>query len=505
MYTLIPIAAVVFIFFAVFMAAMQRYKRCPSDKLLVVYGKTGRDVTGATRSARCIHGGAAFVWPMIQSYEFLDLKPITIDVNLRSALSLQNIRLHVPSIFTVAISADEGLMLNAAVRLLGLKKDQIRETAENIIIGQLRAVIATMTIEEIIADRVKFLENIRVSVGTELAKIGLNLINVNIKDIQDESDYIEALGKEAAARAINEAIKVVAERDRDGHIGKARAEQDQRIQVADADSKAVEGENTAAVTIANSQADRREREAEAEKRAIAAERVQAAKAKEESYVAEEAAEKTRAVRDRATQQADTIVPARIAKERIEIEAEAEAEKMRREAKGRGDATFNEMEGEARGINEILTKRAAGLEKIVDAAGSDPNAAALLMVVENLAELARIQVDAIKGIKIDKVVVWDTLGGGTDGDGKPSTAKFMSGMIGALPMWDELFKSAGFNLGDFFSKATKAPDSVSGGDLVVDDSDVEEVEDVSDIRDEFDDSDVKDESNDSDVEEIPYRE
>ena len=454
-YILLPIIALVFIFFVVFIGAIRRYKRCPSDSLLVVYGKTGKDIEGTTRSARTIHGGAAFIWPLIQDYAYLDLKPITIDVNLRSALSKQNIRIHVPSIFTVAISAQEGVMLNAAVRLLGLKRSQIEETAENIIIGQLRAVIATMDIEEIITDREKFLENVRVGVGSELVKIGLTLINVNVKDIQDESGYIEALGKEAAARAINEAKKVVAERDRDGEVGRARAEQDQRVQTADANSKAVEGENTAKITIANSNSDRREREAEAEKRAVAAERVQTAKAKEESYLAEQAAEVKRAERDRATQRADTIIPAEIDKERITIEAEAEAEKLRREAKGMGDATYNEMEGEARGINEILTKRADGLGKIVKAAGLDPKAAALLMIAEKLPDIARIQVDAIKGIKIDKVTVWDNLGGGSgDGSGVPNTAKFMSGMLNALPMWNDLFKSVGFNISEFFEKTDK---------------------------------------------------
>ncbi len=458
MYILVPITALVVIIFVVFIAAMRRYKRCPSDKLLVVYGRTGRDEEGSTRSARCIHGGAAFVWPLIQDFEFLDLKPITIEVNLRSALSKQNIRIHVPSIFTVAISTQEGSMLNAAVRLLGFRKDQIEETAENIIIGQLRAVIATMTIEEIITDRDKFLENVRISVGSELIKIGLNLINVNIKDIVDESGYIEALGKEAAARAINEAKKTVAERDRDGEVGKARAEQDQRIQTADANAKAVKGENTAKVDIANSNSDRREREAEAEKKAVAAERVQSAKAKEESYLAEETAEMKRAERDRATQTADIIIPTRIAKERIEIEAEAAAEKLRRDAKGKGDATYNEMEGEARGINEILSKRAAGLQKIVEAAAHDPQAAALLMVIEKLPEIAKIQVEAIKGIKIDKVVVWDNLAGSGDGSSlgtnTPKTAQFMSGMLGALPQWNELFKSVGFNMADLFKKAAE---------------------------------------------------
>ncbi len=486
MYAIIPLTALVLIVFLVLIGAMRRYKRCPADKLLVIYGKTGRDASGAARSAKVIHGGASFVWPLVQDYEYLDLKPITIDINLRSALSRQNIRIHVPSIFTVAISGQEGVMLNAAIRLLGFSKEHIRETAENIIIGQLRAVIATMTIEEIITDREKFLENVRISVGTELNKIGLQLINVNIKDIVDESDYIEALGKEAAARAVNEAKKNVAERNRDGEIGKARAEQDQRIQVADANSKAVDGENKAAVAMANSNSERREREAEANKRATAAERVQAAKASEESYSAEQVAETKRAERDRATQKADTIIPAQIAKERVEIEAEAAAEKMRREAKGKGDATYNEMQGEARGIFEILEKRAAGLGKIVAAAGMDSKAAAMLMVAEKLPDLAEIQVEAIKGINIDKVVVWDNLGAGSpDGDHRPSTAKFMSGMLGSLPMWNDLFKSAGFNISDFFEKTAEEQKSAfkqkSSDRPVDDDGDSEIVNDYEETE------------------------
>ena len=209
---LIAITALVVIFFSLVISAMRRYKRCPSDRLLVIYGKTGKDTSGESRSAKCIHGGAAFVWPLIQDYMYLDLTPIAIDVNLRSALSLQNIRINVPSNFTVGISTEENVMLNAAVRLLGLKQDQVKDTAENIIIGQLRAVIATMKIEEINQDREKFLENVREAVGNELRKIGLYLINVNIKDIVDESGYIEALGKEAAARAINEARVNVAQK-----------------------------------------------------------------------------------------------------------------------------------------------------------------------------------------------------------------------------------------------------------------------------------------------------
>ena len=156
------------------------------------------------------------------------------------------------------------------------------------------------------------------NVETELKKIGLRLINVNVTDISDESGYIEALGKEAAAKAINDAKRTVAEKNRDGSIGVANADRDQRVQVSEADALAIEGENSAKIQVAMSDAQRREKEAEALRLATAAEKIQAAKAKEEAYVAEQQAEAARAAREKATQEADIIVSTEIAKRRAEL-------------------------------------------------------------------------------------------------------------------------------------------------------------------------------------------
>lgn len=437
------LAAVVVGFFILFIITLvRRYKRCPSDKILVIYGRVGKSEDG-TKSARCIHGGAALIWPVIHEYEWLDLRPISIEVELKSALSKQNIRVDVPSSFTVGISTEPSIMNNAAERLLGLSRDEIHGIARDIIFGQLRLVIATMEIEEINSNRDKFLANVAHSVEAELKKIGLKLINVNITDIKDESGYIEALGKEAAAHAINEARKSVAEKNRDGSIGEAIAVQDQRVQVAKADSEAVEGENRAKVTIANSDAERRVREAEAEKLAIAAEKVQAAKALEESYSAERVAEDARAERDKASQYADIVVPAEIDKQKIEIDAEAEAENIRRIAKGEADAILFKKQAEAQGLYEVLTKQAQGLEQIVKAAGDNSKDAVLLLVADKLPELVKTQAEAIKNIKIDKVTVWDS-GNGAE-NGKTSTANFLSGLYKSVPPLEEMFNMAGMEL------------------------------------------------------------
>ncbi|MCH7397668.1 SPFH domain-containing protein [Belliella sp. DSM 107340] len=485
---IVVVAAIVL--FVTILALVSRYKRCPSDKILVIYGRTGGT------SARCVHGGGAFIWPVIQDFAFLDLKPLSIEANLTNALSRQNIRVDVPCRFTIAISTETDSMNTAAERLLGLSSEQIQELAKDILFGQLRLVIATMTIEEINSDRDKFLENISKNVDSELKKIGLKLINVNVTDIKDESGYIEALGKEAAAKAINEAKISVAEQEkigetgkaladrekdtqiaethrdrdvkiaitqkdkeisiataqRDETIGKAEAERDTRVKTSEANAVAIKGENEAKISIAQSEANRREKEAEALRIALASEKVQEAKALEESYVAEQRAELARSERERSTQIANIVVPAEIAKQRAIIEAQAAAETIRENAKGEADAIFAKMEAEANGLYEILTKQADGYRQVVAAAGGDPTKAFQLLLIEKLPELVKTQVEAVKNIKIDKITVWDS-GNGQADNGNSSTANFVSGMMKTVPPLNDLFNMAGLNLPTYL----KGPD------------------------------------------------
>ena len=434
--------AILFVGAIIMLAALlNRYRRCPSDKILVIFG-----TRGTNGSAKCIHGGGAFVWPIIQDYAYLSLTPISIEANLTNALSRQNIRVDVPCRFTVGISTEGDSMNNAAERLLGLKPTDIQEMARDIL-------FASVSIEELNSDRDKFQENIMKNVEIELKKIGLKLINVNVTDIKDESGYIEALGKEAAAKAINEAKVSVAEQDKIGEIGRAEAMKETRIRTSEANAMAIAGENKAKVEVANSDADRREREAEAQRRAVAAEKVAQAKALEEAYSAERLAETARAERERASQQANVIVAQEVEKRRIVIEAEAEAEQKRVQAKGEADAIFAKMEAEAKGLYEILTKQAEGYDKMIRAAGGDANKAYMLLLLEKLPELVRTQVEAIKGINIDKVTVWDN--GGQSADGKGSTANFVSGLLKSVPPLADLFDQAGMSLPEYLGKRNQS--------------------------------------------------
>lgn len=463
--------------FGTFTFIASRYRRCPSDRILVVYGKVG-----GQKSANCFHGGACFVWPVFQDYSYLSLIPIPIDIQLRGALSQQNIRVNTPSTFTVGISTEPGIMENAAERLLGQNTGQIQELAKDIIFGQMRVVIATMPIEEINADRDKLIANIANGVEVELRKVGLRLINVNVQDITDESGYIDALGREAAARAISEAKVKVSQQERDGDIGAAEADREKRVSVAAATALAVKGENESAVQIAQSLASRREREAEAHRLATAAEKVAEAKSLEEAYAAEESAERQRAKRDEATQMASIIVEAEIQKKKIEvlaeaekirvrltaeadrlkIELQAEAEKRRIELTAEGDGARQRLtqQGEADGLRAVMEAQAAGtlaqlkaradgFRAIVAAAGG-ADQAARLMVTEQLPKLVEEQAKAISNLKIDKITVWDS---GKGADGKNSTAGFVSGLASSLPPIHEIARSAGIELPAYLGKAS----------------------------------------------------
>ena len=433
-----------------FILIITRYKRCASDEILVVFGRVG-----GGRASKCIHGGATLVWPLIQDWKKMKLTPMTINIPLRNALSMQNIRINVPSTFTVGISTDPIIMNNAAERLLHLEINEIEAMASEIIFGQLRLTVASLTIEQINQDRDQFLESIRDNVGAELNKIGLNLINVNITDITDESEYIESIGKKAAATAVNAAKADVAIADRDGAIGAAqanrdkdiqvaenaaeaekgmkRANSDQRIYVQQQEALAIEGENTSKASIADYNAHLAEKEAEAMRRAEVARRTAEMEVQKAQYLLEQERLK-----------AEEIVREEIAKTQIEIAAEAEAERQRRVASGEADAVLMKYKAEAEGIQAVLEAKATGYANLVASAGGDAKAAATLLMVEKLEDIVARQVEAISNLQIDKITVWDSAGG----NGEGSTANFVSSLIHSLPPVHDVAKMAGVELPDY---------------------------------------------------------
>ncbi len=508
----VPVIALAIFLAVSLMYLASRYRRCPSDKILVVYGKVGEG-----QSSKCIHGGGVLVWPLVQDYRYLSLTPITIGIPLQNALSLQNIRINVPSTFTVGISTVPETMQNAAERLLELHVDNIEAMAREIIFGQLRLTVASLTIEQINQDRESFLTSIRKNVEPELNKIGLYLINVNITDITDESAYIAALGKKAAAEAINKAKVDVAEQEKLGAVGEAEANRERAIQVAqnvagsekgqkqaEADRRVyVQQQETAAMVgeaAANremeikvaqnvAESEKGKKQAEADRRvyvqgqeaeAVKGENLAAANIAD--YNAQLAVKQAMALQlgEVARRQAEAeiqkaqylaelerlnaqeVVVKEIEKRKIEISAEAEAEKLRREARGQADAILAKYEAEAKGIRQVLDSKAAGYQHMVESCHGDAKSAATFLMVEKIEDIVAFQVEAIKNLKIDKITVWDS--GSADGKGS-STANFASSLIKALPPLHEIASMAGVELPSYLGKMTG--DGDGGPELTVD--------------------------------------
>ena len=465
-----PIIAIVILVISTIAFLASRYKRCPSDKILVVYGKVG-----GGQSANCIHGGGAMIWPLIQDYAYMDLTPMTINIPLQKALSLQNIRINVPSTFTVGVSTEPGVMNNAAERLLNLDAKNIEEMAKEIIFGQLRLTVASLTIEQINQDRESFLESIRKNVSPELNKIGLYLINVNITDITDESDYIGSIGKKAAAEAINQAKIDVAEQEKHGAIGEAAAGREKEIKVAENLAEAEKGRKKAEadrriyVQVQETQAVNGEKKAEADRRiyvqeqealAISGEnkaKAEIADANAQLAIKQANAKKLGEVADRDAQveiqkaqyraeqerlNAEEVVRQEIEKRKVEIAAEAEAEKVRREARGNADGILLKYTAEARGIKQVLESKALGYSQLVNSCNGDAKAAATLLMIEKLEDLVTLQVEAIKNLKIDKITVWDS---GNGDKGGATTANFLSGLVKSLPPLHDIAQLSGLDL------------------------------------------------------------
>ncbi|MEO1277801.1 MAG: SPFH domain-containing protein [Planctomycetota bacterium] len=508
-FALIGIGVILFVALLVIWFLASRIQRCPPNRVLVVWGSAGK--TGR----RCYNGGIKVVFPVIQQHAYMSTEPLVIDIPLEGALSLNNIRVNVPATFTVRICPDPILMAAAAENLLGKPPQAIRELAQDIILGQLRLVIATLSIEEINKDREKFESLIRENVTQEINKIGLELINVNIRDITDESGYITAIGQRAAADAINKAKVEVAQADRDGATGEAVANRERTVSVAKEDAAATEGEKDAErkqrVAIAELEAQAITGEAEskrnqdiavaernaetiaAEKRAEQLKRIQVAEAEARAVEGENSSQaqiaeynaKLAEVRAESQRRADVaaaealeailkaereqelarlskeeLAPQEIEKQRVEIAAEAEAEKQRREARGEADAVLAKYQAEAEGVQQVLEAKAEGYRKLMEAAADNPQVAPTLLLIEQLPELVAQQVKAISNLRIDKVTVWDSGRGASSGvEGKAgvggATSDFLSGLIGSLPPVHELAKQAGVELPGALGRVTES--------------------------------------------------
>jgi flotillin len=352
------------------------------------------------------------------------------------------------------------------------------------------------------------------SLEPELKKIGLVLINVNITDITDESGYIQAIGKKAASQAVQQATIDVAQQEKMGAIGVAEAQREKSIQVAnanklreigiheaqreqavriaqldkeqkvgeqtagferdaqvkdaertmrialaDANAKAITGENLAQADIAAAQAALQVKQAESFQLGETRKREAEAAVQEAQNRAMAKAALAQAARVEAERRAEVEAPAKAEKAKVIVEAEAEAEKRRIEAEGQASAIFAKLQAEAKGNYEILAKKGEGLQRIIEACGGAQPAFQMLML-EHLDVLAETAAKAISNIKFDKVVVWEN--GSALGEGPSNTARFLQSMARTLPPLMQVMKDVGgVEVPEYFARLTPDAEPMNG--------------------------------------------
>lgn len=432
------------------------YRRCGANEFLIKSGKLfGKESTDDF--VQVYHGGGTFVVPMLQKVDSLPTKPFPITIPLQGALSKKNIRVDVPSSFTIRISTkSKALMQNAAKSLVGQTFEGIRKQADEIITGQLRAVIATMTIEQINADRDEFMKAIEQNVNTELNKIGIEIVNVNITDITDESGYIAALGKKAAEEAVQQALIDVAIQQKSGDVGvetanternvavadqqaqsatgEKEAESKKRREVASFESEAVAGENLSKAKIATANAELAEAEANAKEREDVA-----------TANAATAILKAQKETEQAKMEKEAIVSEEIEKKKVLIKAQAEAEAITVVAKAKADAVKLEKAAEAEGIQKVLEAKAKGFDELFKTVGEDQKHLIPTMeVVKSLPSIVEAQAKLVNGIKFEKIIVHDGAGG-------DATAGFVKSLAKAMPQIHDILESAGIEAPNMLGK------------------------------------------------------
>ena len=193
MLVLIAVLATAFVGAWVVMLAT-RFKRCPSNKLLVVYGQ------GVPDGLQVQHGGARLVWPLIQGYAFLSLEPLTVELPTAAVFTRESIRATIRGNFGMAIGTAPALMRAAAERLLGLDDAALRRIGEEESAAALRELAGQLAIEMIFRDRDRFGEELHLMLDGRLARYGMKVISVRIGEISDDGGVIAALEQETRER-----------------------------------------------------------------------------------------------------------------------------------------------------------------------------------------------------------------------------------------------------------------------------------------------------------------
>ena len=453
---------ILFVIFVGFGFYSSRYKKVGPNQVLVISGRRREmmnPVTGKRERVgfRIVKGGGTFIIPVLERVDVLSMEILTIEVEVRSVYTVEGVPVHVDGVAQIKIRGEDASIYTAAEQFLSKGPDGIVYVAHETLAGHLRAILGMLTVEEIYKDRDAFAQKVLEVSGSDLANMGLEIVSFVIKDIRDDKEYLESLGRTRTAEVKRDAVKGEAEAQRDATIAQAHAARDATIQSASARQEGETAKYEAETKIAASQKSYR---------------VQKAKYDEESNRSEVQAELARTLQEKITNQEITAQdvqievvakqkqievqqqevqrrareleatvekPAEAEKYRIETLANARKHQIETEAAGEAESTRLRGKGDAdaikaRGLAEAEVIQAQGyaeaeaMEKKAQAWQKYNQAAIIQQLIEALPEVASAIAQPLA--QTDRIVIINS--GGGDGAGASKVTADVTNIVAQVP-------------------------------------------------------------------------
>jgi flotillin len=245
---------VVVVFFLLVILVLSRYTKVGPNQVLIVSGRKHRLEDGSVVGFRIVKGGGTFVYPVLEKVDILSLELLTIDVQTPEVYTSKGVPVKVDGVSQIKVKGDDVSIRTAAEQFLGKSQDEVRNVATQTLEGHLRAILGTMTVEEIYQNRDAFASKVQEVAAGDMANMGLGIVSFTIRDIRDSQGYLDALGKPRIAQVKRDATIAQAEADRDSIIRSAQANQAGQEAKFQADTKVAEAQRDYQMNVANYQA-----------------------------------------------------------------------------------------------------------------------------------------------------------------------------------------------------------------------------------------------------------
>jgi flotillin len=460
-WAILAAVAILFVMFVGFGFYASRYKKVGPNQVLVVSGRRREmlnPVTGKTERVgfRVVKGGGTFIIPVLERIDILSMEILTIEVEVRSVYTVEGVPVHVDGVAQIKIRGEDVSIYTAAEQFLSKGPEGIVYVAHETLAGHLRGILGMLTVEEIYKDRDAFAQKVLEVSGSDLVNMGLEIVSFVIKDIRDDKEYLESLGRTRTAEVKRDAVKGEAEAQRDATIAQANAARDATVQSAEARQEGETAKYKAETKIAQAHRDYRVQKAEYDEASNRSE-VQAELARtlqekitNQEIMAEEvqievvAKQKQTEVQEQEVARRERELEATVQKpaeaERFRIETLASAKKFQTETEAAGDAEATRVQGmgqadavKARGLAEAEVIQAQGfseaeaMEKKAEAWKKYNQAAIIQQLIEALPEVAAAVAQPLA--QTDRIVV---ISSGGDGAGASKITADVTNIVAQVP-------------------------------------------------------------------------